>query len=104
MHGVAGGAQARAAGVLEGFAGLEQRLMTDHAQPLDLFGMAVGVADDPVARNQLRGHVAGVGDRDGIGKPINVILGRRLLGQVLGDYFAGKLISGHGEKSGWRLC
>ena len=33
----AGGAQPAAAGVLEGFAGLEQRLLADHAQALDLF-------------------------------------------------------------------
>ena len=71
VHRAAGRAQARAAGVLEGFARLEQRLVAHHAQALDLFVEAVGVGDDPVARDQLRGHRAGVGEGDGVGKTID---------------------------------
>jgi hypothetical protein len=43
VHGAAGRAQAAAAGVLEGLARLQQRLLADHAQALDLLGVAARV-------------------------------------------------------------
>ena len=68
-----GGAQAAAAGVLEGFAGLEQRLLADHAQALDLLDLRQLVGDDPVARDQLGRHLAGVGDGDGVGEAVDAL-------------------------------
>ncbi len=55
VHGAAGRAQAAPAGVLEGLTRLEQGLLPHHAQAFDLFGVAAGVTDDPVPRNQLAG-------------------------------------------------
>jgi hypothetical protein len=44
-HGARSGAQAAAAGVLKGFTRLEQRLVAHDAQALDLFSLALGVAE-----------------------------------------------------------
>jgi hypothetical protein len=48
--------QRGAAGVFELFARLQQRLVADHAQAAHFFNVVVGIRDDPVARNQLRGQ------------------------------------------------
>ena len=45
-------------------AGLEHRLVADHRQAAHFLDVAVGVGDDPVARDQLRGDVAAVADGD----------------------------------------
>ena len=45
--------QRGAAGVFELLAGLQQRLMADHAQSAHFFDLVIGIGDDPVARNQL---------------------------------------------------
>src|SRR6185369_17413794 len=60
LHAAGGGAQPAAAGVLERLARLEQRLLANDAQALDLFDLAQRVGDDPVARNQLGRHLAGI--------------------------------------------
>ena len=99
MHGAAGRVQLAAAGILEGFTGFDQGLLPDHAQALDLFGVAVGVADDPVAREQLRRRVARVGDGDGVGKIEHARRGGRLFRQVLGLHFYVKLVLWHGANS-----
>src|SRR5687768_1453674 len=64
LHGAGGGAQPTAAGVLEGLARLEQRLVADHAQALHLFHLARRIGNDPVARNQLGSKLAGIGARE----------------------------------------
>ena len=97
VHGAAGRAQATAAGVLEGLAGLEQRLLAHHAQALDLFGQAVGVADDPVPGDQLAGRAPAVGDRDGVSKAEHAGGGVGLFGQVRGLYLDVKRLLGHGR-------
>ena len=51
-------------------AGLEQRLVAHHGQAAHLLDVAVGVGDDPVPRDQLRRHVAGVADGDRVGERI----------------------------------
>ena len=96
VHGSAGGAQAAAAGVLKGLARLEQRLVPDHTQAFDLFGVAAGVADDPVARDQLRRQLADIADGDGVGKGVNTGLGLGLLGQIGGLDFNAEKMFGHG--------
>jgi ribulose-phosphate 3-epimerase len=96
VHGAGGRAQAGTAGVLERLAGFEQRLLADYAQTLDLFGVAIGVVDVPGARDQLCRHVAGIGDGDGVREHVVSLVGGRLIGQVFGGDFNGKLVLGHG--------
>jgi len=84
VHGAAGRAQAAAAGVLEGFARCQQRLLAHHAQALDLLGVAARVVDDPVARDQLRRHLARVVHGDGVGKAIQLARRLRFVRQKLG--------------------
>ena len=95
VHGACGRAQAAAAGVLEGLSCFQQRLVAHHAQALDLFGVATRVVDDPVAGDQLRGHIAAVGDGDGVGEAVDILRRVRLLGQVLGLDINGELVLGH---------
>jgi ribulose-phosphate 3-epimerase len=97
VHGARGRAQARAAGVFKSLAGLEQGLLTDHAQALDLFGVAIGVVDVPGARNELRGNAAGIRNGDGVGKQVQTLFGRRLFRQILGKHFNSELVG-----AGWR--
>ena len=68
VHGADRGGDDAATGVFEAFAGLQQGLLADHAEAADFLYLAVGVGDDPVAADQLRGDVAGIGDGDGIGE------------------------------------
>ena len=83
MHDAVRGAQVAATGVLKGLARLEQRLLSDHPESLDLFGVALGVFDGPVAGDQLGRDASGVGDRDGVGKSVATRRGITLLRQVL---------------------
>jgi hypothetical protein len=70
--------------------------MADHTQALDLLVMAFGVTDEPVARDELCGHIAGIGDRDGVRERKLLVCRRGLFGQVLRQHFAGKLVGGRG--------
>ena len=74
-HGPDGRLEMRAAAVFEAFAGLEQRLLSDHAQALDLDDLVVGVGDDPMPADELRGNRAGVGDRDRVREDVLVFDG-----------------------------
>src|SRR5664279_935496 len=74
--------QPRPARVLEGFAGLQHRLVADHGEAAHLFDVAVGIGDDPVPGDQLAGDVAAVPDRDRVGEGELAGLAIRLLGQV----------------------
>lgn len=86
VHGAAGCAKAAAAGVLEGFAGAQQGLLTHHAQTFDFLGVPALVLDDPVARDELHRHAACVGDRDGVGESEHILQGVTLLGHVMGKH------------------
>ena len=95
VHGAGGCAQARTAGVVKFFTGLEQRLMTHYAQTPDFFIQAIGIIDIPGAGNQLRRYRAGIGDGDLIGEDIQALIGRRLLHQVVRLNFNLELVFGH---------
>src|SRR5690554_4220212 len=69
-HLAGGRRELAAAGVLEAFAGLEQRLVPDDAEALDLDHASVVVLDEPVATDQLRRDVAAVRDANRIGERI----------------------------------
>ncbi|MNT88233.1 hypothetical protein D3C72_2287630 [compost metagenome] len=69
--------------VLEGFTGLQQWLVANHAQAMHFLQLAAGILDDPVARDQLRSGGAAVADGDGIGELVDPGFGRRVLGHVL---------------------
>src|SRR5688572_14050375 len=74
----------RAAGVLEALTRLQQRLRADHAEPAHFLDDALGIGDDPVPADELRGDAPGVADGDGVGE--DVAAGRLvgLVGEVLG--------------------
>src|SRR5664279_3485852 len=88
-------AQARAARVLEGLAGLEQRLLADDRQPAHFLDVTVGVADDPVARHELGGDVATVPDGYCVREGELAGLAVRLLRQVADSDARGELGVGH---------
>lgn len=73
LHGAAGRAQAAAIGVLEGFAGTQQGLLTDHTQTFDFFAVTALVLDHPMAGNQLNRHPPRVGDGDGVSKSKHIL-------------------------------
>jgi len=98
VHDAVGGAQLATAGVAKGFAWSQQRLFTDDAQTLDLFGVAMGVFNDPVAGNQLSRHTSGVGNGHSVGKQKCTRLRRALIGEVprFGLNAQGVIKVGHG--------
>src|SRR3982751_2735963 len=49
--------QTGAARVLEALAGLQERLLADDARPFHLLHLMLGVGDDPVAADELRGDL-----------------------------------------------
>ncbi len=96
MHGARGCAQAATAGVLKTLAGLEQWLLAHYAQAFNFVVAAICVVNAPGARYQLGRHLARVGNGDGVGKGVHPLLGRGLVGQVLGLHLNAKLVLGHG--------
>ncbi len=73
VHGAAGCAKSAAAGVLKGFAGTQQGLLTDHAEALDFLAVTTLILNDPVARNQLNRNTACVRNSDGVGESKNIL-------------------------------
>ncbi len=63
-------------------AGLEHRLVADNSEAAHFLEVAAGVADDPVARDQLAGDVAAVSDRHRVGERVVPLVAVGLLGQV----------------------
>jgi hypothetical protein len=59
-------------------------LFADDAIALDLLGLAVGIGDDPVARQQARGYLAAVADADGVGEDVAILLGLGLVVEIAG--------------------
>src|SRR5499427_7876491 len=70
-----------AAGIFEILARLEHRLLAHHAGAAHLLQAAVRVGDAPMARLELNGLAAAIGERDGIGPEEIAVLGRGTLGQ-----------------------
>jgi ribulose-phosphate 3-epimerase len=70
--------------------------MAYNTETLNLFAMAGGVADDPVAGNQLRWCIARIGNGDGVGKAVNTCLWSRLLWEVGGLHRDVNRIGRHG--------
>ena len=95
VHGAAGCAKSAAAGVLKGFAGTQQGLLTDHAEALDFLAVTTLILNDPVARNQLNRNPACVGDRDGIGESEHLLQGVALVCHVLGQHMNLNVVGGH---------
>jgi hypothetical protein len=95
VHGATGCTQAAAAGVLEGFSGAQQGLLTDHAQAFDFLAVTAFVLNDPVARNQLHRHPARVGDRDGVGECEDILQGVALVCHVMGQHINLNGVGGH---------
>ena len=96
VHGARGRAQSAAAGVLKTLTGFEQWLLAHYAQAFNFVVAAIRIVNAPSARDQLRRHFAGVGNGDSVGKGVHPLLGRGLVGQVLGLYLNAKLVLGHG--------
>lgn len=98
------GVELAAAGVFEGLAGPEQRLLADDAEAANFLHSRVAVGDDPVARNDLRGDGADVLEGDGVGE--NVTLAGRigLVGDELRNGARRDLVFlafGHGGPDPW---
>ena len=75
VHGATGCAKSAATGVLKGFSGAQQGLLTDYAKALDFLSVTTLILNDPVARNQLNRNPACVGERDGIGESEHILQG-----------------------------
>jgi len=95
VHGAAGCAKSAAAGVLKGFAGTQQGLLTDHAEALDFLAVTTLILNDPVARNQLNRNPACVGDGDGIGESEQILQWIALVCHVLGQHINLNGMGGH---------
>ncbi len=96
MHGARGRAQAATAGVLKTLTRFQQWLLAHYAQTFDFVVTAIRVVNAPGARYQLCGHLARIGNGDGVGKGVHPLVGRGLVCQVLGLYLNAKLVLGHG--------
>lgn len=87
-------------------AGRQHGLFADHAFSPYFLNPTCAIGDDPVPRQQLGSSVAGIADRDVIGKSISPRIWTGLIGQKLGCYgnfdrmWAG---GGHVFKA-WRLA
>ena len=95
VHGATGSAQAAAAGVLKGFTGAQQRLLTDHAQPFDFLAVTTLILNDPMARNQLHRHPARVRNSDGVGESEQILQGIALVCHVVGQHINLNGVGGH---------
>src|SRR5256885_1306588 len=104
LHAGVGRGQLAGAGVLEGLAGLQQRLAADPPQALDLFDMAQFVGDDPVARDQLARHLAGIGHGDRVGEGVYARRWSGLLWQKGGADLDLELVHGHGGNGNCPQC
>ena len=69
--------------------------MPHDREPAHLLGVTQAVGDDPVARDQLRGHVATVANRDRVGERMLPFFRIGLFGQVAHCNRIGELGLGH---------
>ena len=78
LHGADRRRYHRAAGVAKRLAGLKVRMLADNAIASDFLNFAVGIGNQPMPLKQLSRYFAGVGDRDGVGEHITILIGGRL--------------------------
>ena len=71
--------------------------MADDRQAAHLLDVAAGIADDPVARDQLGGDVAAVLDRDRVRERELALVAVRLLGQMADCDARGEFGTGNGR-------
>jgi hypothetical protein len=81
--------------VLEVLAGLEYGLVADDGQTADLLRAARGIAHQPLAGDELRGGIPGIGDPHRVGEGVLRLRRLRLLGQVTDLHAAGEFGAGH---------
>src|SRR4051812_14462515 len=83
-HEARGRGKWRPGGVFERLAGLERRLLADHARTLDLLHPPPRIGDLPVAGAERHRLEPMVFDSDGIGPDEMIIVGPRLAFEVFG--------------------
>src|SRR5690606_8508787 len=96
LHGAHGGVQRTAAGVFEGFARSQQRLLPHYAQATHFVDTLVAVRDDPVTADDLRRVLAGIGDAHRVGEHILLFGGVGLLGHENRSNGDGQVVGFHG--------
>jgi len=84
MHAADGAGDPGAAVIGKRCTGLNQWLLANNAQAFHFLPRATGIFNNPVPRNHLCSHLTDVFDGDEIGKRVDPIVCRRLLGEVLG--------------------
>ena len=96
MHGAGGGGQAGSTGVLERLPWAEQRLLAHHAQTLTFRCGPLASLTFQVRAITVR-QLTGVGDGDGVGKHVQILVRVGLLGQVLWCDFDRHVVQSHGR-------
>src|SRR5882724_2347424 len=92
LHGTDRGLDDCAGGIAKTLAGFEVRLLADHPIAARFLHVAVGVRNDPVAREQARRHLSLIADRDGAreDKPLVARIGLLLdIGRFDFDAYSG---------------
>lgn len=95
VHAAMGCGQAAATDVLKRLPRLQQRLLSDHAQPLNFLDVPQRIGDLPMPRNQLSWYRTSVGKCNGVGEL--VIRVPRFLGAGMesGNRFNFKMVGRH---------
>jgi len=78
LHGADRSGYHRTAGVTKRLAGFKIRMFADNAIASDFLNFAIGIGNQPMTLKQLCRYFADVGDSDGVGKDIAILIGRRL--------------------------
>ena len=99
MHRAGGRSQMGTRGVLKGLPRFEQGLVPDHTQASNLLVLTLCVVDVPSSRNQLRCHLACVGDGDGVTEHIHIFLWLRLVRQILWHHIHSQTVIRHPDTS-----
>ena len=87
LHDADGRRYHRAAGVTKRFAGFKIGMFADDAVAPDFLDIAVGIGNQPMALEQLCRYFADIGDRDGVGEDIAILIRRRLRFYEMGRGF-----------------
>lgn len=88
---------ARAAGVLKGFTGLQVGLLSYYAQALDLLVIATRVVNHPMAAHELCRDVSCIGHSDGVSETPQLVIRCGFVGQVGDLDIDSKTGAGHGS-------
>jgi len=78
LHGADGRRYHRAAGVTKRLAGFKIGMFADDTIAPDFLDIAVGIGNQPMALEQLCRYFADIGDCDGVGEDIAILIRRRL--------------------------